>query len=134
LDVPAKRVAKPRTQPRVISKPKSNTKPKSCKGTSVKGGPVALRGETFKEGATPKYKVLTPTETWSIEQKLDISHLAKTLLSPESKKLQQKGYTFAEVLTPQNNYAPKTDYGKLSTQVIDIPGKWGDKILFVLRK
>jgi len=106
--------------------------------------PQFAKNKKTPQGSHPKGKKILQLnhmkaeEAMAIELKLrgdgtGISGLASTLMCLESKKLQHNGYVFAEVLIPQNRYQHSKEYLGCKFATIDIPKKWGDKVLFILK-
>jgi hypothetical protein len=105
--------------------------------------PRATKSKKTPRTAHPKAKTLklnhmTAEESMAIELKTraegaGISGLAAVLMSLPSKTLQHQGYTFAEVLIPQNRYKHSKEYPNCKFATLDIPKKWGDRVLFILK-
>jgi hypothetical protein len=105
--------------------------------------PRATKSKKTPRTAHPKQHTLKlnhmkAEEAMAIELKTraegaGISGLASTLMSLPSKTLQHQGYTFAEVLIPQNHYQHSKEYPNCKFATLDIPKKWGDRVLFILK-
>ncbi len=105
----------------------SNTKSSPKKG---KPGLIVSTKKAKGVGRVPIPRgCMTSEEAWTIQHKLDIACLAKTLLSPKSVQLQLSGFTPIEILKEDKRYTPKEVFAQ--REILPIPNTYKDVILFV---